>query len=362
MYICPVCGKENSTLQCAACGFDASRDYEDYPTLVPLAVGHPSRTTAVSGLKDLLRCGKCGGFHFCFKPKTGVLFCPVCGSEQVLKPENASATANRKHNFCKPAIALGDSHTVGLRSDGTVIATGDNSSGQCNVKEWTNVISISASGDLTAAVRSDGTVLTCGRPQCDTSKWTDIAAISVGKGSILGLRKDGTVVHTSAYLSRNKHNLSGWRNITGVTSRDYSSSFGIQKDGSVVAVTPNNTEQRQISNWKNITALAVTSRSIYGLTKNGNVRSASPYANTDISQWQDIQAIAVQFISLYGLKKDGTVVTTNKDLRPIVSKWQNVVAIDAGTSHVAALLQDGTVTAVGDNPYGECNVSRWKLF
>ena len=359
MYICPVCGKENTTLQCA-CGFDMSRDYEGYPTLAPLKAGMPSRAAFGENLKDLFRCGSCGGFSFLVNTKIHVYTCVSCGIEWVLT-EDDCPTANMEKSFCKPAIALGDSHTIGLRSDGTVIATGDNSNGQCNVKEWTNVISISASGDLTAAVRSDGTVLTCGRPQCDTSKWTDIAAISVGKGSILGLRKDGTVVHTSAYLSRNKHNLSGWRNITGVTSRDYSSSFGIQKDGSVVAVTPNNTEQRQISNWKNITALAVTSRSIYGLTKNGNVRSASPYTNIDISQWQDIQAIAVQRISLYGLKKDGTVVTTNKDLRPIVSKWQNVVAIDAGTSHVAALLFDGTVVAAGDNLHGECNVSHWNL-
>lgn len=29
---CPVCDQENSTMLCARCGFDASRDYEQYPT------------------------------------------------------------------------------------------------------------------------------------------------------------------------------------------------------------------------------------------------------------------------------------------------------------------------------------------
>ena len=33
---CPVCDKENSTLLCPDCGFDASRDYEKYPTFGPV--------------------------------------------------------------------------------------------------------------------------------------------------------------------------------------------------------------------------------------------------------------------------------------------------------------------------------------
>jgi hypothetical protein len=33
-------------------------------------------------------------------------------------------------------VAAGLSHTVGLKADGTVVATGNNSSGQCNVSDW----------------------------------------------------------------------------------------------------------------------------------------------------------------------------------------------------------------------------------
>jgi len=33
-------------------------------------------------------------------------------------------------------VAAGTEHTVGLKSDGTVVAVGDNSSGQCNVGSW----------------------------------------------------------------------------------------------------------------------------------------------------------------------------------------------------------------------------------
>ena len=30
---CPVCDQENPSMLCPRCGFDASRDYEKYPTL-----------------------------------------------------------------------------------------------------------------------------------------------------------------------------------------------------------------------------------------------------------------------------------------------------------------------------------------
>ena len=39
----------------------------------------------------------------------------------------------------KVIIAAGNYHTVGLKSDGTVVAVGDNYSGQCDVDSWKNI-------------------------------------------------------------------------------------------------------------------------------------------------------------------------------------------------------------------------------
>ncbi|MCD8126072.1 MAG: hypothetical protein LUD82_00920 [Clostridiales bacterium] len=36
-------------------------------------------------------------------------------------------------------MAAGARHTVGLRSDGTVVAVGANQNGQCNVKQWRSI-------------------------------------------------------------------------------------------------------------------------------------------------------------------------------------------------------------------------------
>ena len=45
-----------------------------------------------------------------------------------------------------------------------------------------------------------------------------------------------------------------------------------------------------------------------------------------------------------------------------VSGWADIVAVSTGNSHTVGLISDGTVVAVGDNDYGKCDVSDWKLF
>jgi alpha-tubulin suppressor-like RCC1 family protein len=37
------------------------------------------------------------------------------------------------------AISTGELHTVGLKSDGTLIAVGDNDWGQCDVRGWAGI-------------------------------------------------------------------------------------------------------------------------------------------------------------------------------------------------------------------------------
>jgi len=44
----------------------------------------------------------------------------------------------------KDTIAAGRRHTVGLKSDGTVTAVGDNIYGQCDVSGWCDIVSVAA--------------------------------------------------------------------------------------------------------------------------------------------------------------------------------------------------------------------------
>ena len=54
------------------------------------------------------------------------------------------------------AIAAGENHTLGLRYDGTVVATGRNDKGQCNVGSWKQIEYIQANAYTSIGIQKDG--------------------------------------------------------------------------------------------------------------------------------------------------------------------------------------------------------------
>ena len=111
------------------------------------------------------------------------------------------------------AVSAGGAHTVGLKSDGTVVACGDNKCGQCNVSNWKDALAVAASLRYTVGLKSDGTVVACGENddgQCDVSSWTDIVAVADGIICTVGLKSDGTVV-TCGENEYGQCNVSGWK-------------------------------------------------------------------------------------------------------------------------------------------------------
>ena len=67
------------------------------------------------------------------------------------------------------AVSAGTAHTVGLKADGTVVATGDYY-GQCDVDSWTDIVAVSAGIYQTVGLNADGTVVAAGKNEygeCD---------------------------------------------------------------------------------------------------------------------------------------------------------------------------------------------------
>ena len=73
-------------------------------------------------------------------------------------------------------------HTVGLKSDGTVVAVGDNENGQCDVSGWTDIIQVAAGSVTRWGLRLMAlwSPWETTKKQCDVGGWTDIVQVAAG--------------------------------------------------------------------------------------------------------------------------------------------------------------------------------------
>jgi hypothetical protein len=228
----------------------------------------------------------------------------------------------------EPGVAAGGYHTVGLKSDGTVVAVGDDSYGQTNVGSWTNIAAVAAGYVHTVGLKSDGTVVAVGDDtlgQTNVGSWTNIVAVAAGDYHTVGLKSDGTVVAVGDD-TYGQTNVDSWTNIVAVAAGELHT-VGLKSDGTVVAVGWNDSGQ------------------------------------TNVGSWTNIVAVSAGFAHTVGLKSDGTVVAVgyNGYGQTNVGSWTNSVAVAAGDAHTVGLKSDGTVVAVGDDNYGQTNVSSWGL-
>lgn len=224
------------------------------------------------------------------------------------------------------SLAAGWRHTVGLRSDGTVVATGENDFGQCNVSSWSDIVAVAAGDHHTVGLCSDGTVVATGNNdegQCNVRSWTDIVAVAAGSTHTVGLRSDGSLVAT------------GW----------------------------NKSDQCNVNSWRDITAIAVGSKHTVGLCNDGTVVSigGNDHSQCDVTLWRNIVAVAAGQGHTVGICNDGTAIAVGDNTygQCNVSGWGDIVAVAAGTFHTVGLRSDGTVVATESNMYGQCNVSSW---
>lgn len=150
----------------------------------------------------------------------------------------------------KNMISAGREHSIALKIDGTVFATGLNNDGQCDVYNWQDILAVSAGARHSLGLKTDGTVVATGDNIggcCDVSNWCDIIAISAGMNYSLGLKSNGTVVS----IGRNnggRCDTSKWNNIIAISANKHS--LGLKEDGTIVAAGYNDRHQCDISNVK----------------------------------------------------------------------------------------------------------------
>ena len=282
-------------------------------------------------------------------------------------PENDSSImqvdwdkiADRKTISIKPRCF------VGINDDGTVSATGINDAGECDIDDWEDIISVEAGGFHTVGLKSDGTVVAT-VPGNDTYKvsnvgdWKNIVAIAAGSSLTVGLRDDGTVVATG----RNEDgecNVSSWRDIIAIAV-GYHRTIGLRIDGTVVATGENKYGECDVSGWTDIVAIYAGERQTIGIKEDGTVVTTGDYSeeSCDVSDWTDIIAVAPGRTAetnmlnpshnyIIGLRADGTVVATGYGQygQCDVSDWTDIVALTADFDQTIGLKSDGSIEWIG---------------
>lgn len=251
-------------------------------------------------------------------------------------------------------IAVGFYHTVALRSDGTVLACGDDSFGQCGVGHWRDAVSVCAGAYHTAALFSDGTVAAVGRNdegQCAVEGWTDIVALAAADWATFGLRADGTVL-ASGY--NDYYMLDSWADVVRISAGSYALA-GLRADGTALI----SHESARSDELRELADIAVNTGYAVGVRVDGTVVSPG----LELSGWEDMVTVAAGSNAVLGLTAEGSVLArffrSGDELD--FSGLRDISALAAGGTHYAFVGRDGSVSVLGDNSHGQCDTADWHL-
>ena len=204
---------------------------------------------------------------------------------------------------------------MGLRADGTVVAAGRDTEGQCAVGSWQGVTQIAAGDYATFARLADGTVVCCGfNDYYMLPDWGGVERIFAGSYDVGALRGgEALISHISARSEE----------LTDLVDLALNTGFavGLRPDGTVVS------PRTALPDWEDVIALSASGTAILALTREGRVLSRffREGDRIDFSSLEDVRAMA------------------------------------AGGTHFAFLLSDGTVKVMGETDQGQGDTANWRL-
>ena len=190
------------------------------------------------------------------------------------------------------SISAGGLHSVCVRRDGTCVASGYGTYGQCNVSDWAGIIAISAGYNYTVGLRADGTIVAVGANtdgQWGGIRWGSICAVASGGLHTLGLKSDGSCVAVGNNAN-DQCEVSRWQNVKAVAAGNYHS-VGLLANGKVVAVGYNGYGQCNVSEWQDVVAIAAGRNHTIGLTRLGKLLSTgdNTYGQCDVKNFSNIK-------------------------------------------------------------------------
>lgn len=277
------------------------------------------------------------------------------GTAQIFSPEEMQAylALDEKRGVLKEdTLAVGFYHTVGRRTDGTVLACGDNSCGQCEVGQWRDIAQIAAGAYHTVGLRTDGTVIACGDNscgQCEVTQWENVVQIVATDYNTAALLEDGTVV-TCGFHSFDQ--VKSWRQISRLYAGDYALA-GLAANGEMCAT------QDSCLLSGNLAAAAPVTGGAVGITITGSVIASEGF----IPPWEKALAVYAAGDRAAAILSDLTPSVYDRRKGEFLSLPDGkAMALALSGTHLAVLYDNGHVTCLGDNSRHQCDTDAWQLW
>ena len=265
------------------------------------------------------------------------------------------------------SIAGGKHHSLGLKTNGSIVAWGRNDYGQCNVPlPNTGFVAVVGGGFHSLGLKQDGSIVAWGyngEGQCNVpSSNTDFVSVAAGYYHSLGLKQDGSIVAWG-------NNFMGQCNIPSpnsgfvAVSAGSEYSLGLKQDGSIVAWGRNDYGQCNVPSPNNSFVSVVGGGNHgLGLKANGSIvawgYNSKGQCNVPLPNIGFV-AMAGGYLHSLGLKADGSIIAwgwNNFGQCNVPLPNNDFVAVAACGDYSLALKTVGSIVAWGSNDFGQCNV------
>lgn len=210
-------------------------------------------------------------------------------------------------------VSVSTFHMAGLKSDGTVVAIGGNTYGECNTSEWTDIVAIQTGDHTTVGLRSDGTVVSTGSTIKigNISYMSDVTAIDMGSGCLEYMQSDGS--WKRRLPDGSELNMGKYPGLVRIHSNE-TDSIGVLSDGTVVVGRTSRLSKTNLAEWTDIVDVYGNASCLLGVKSDGTVRAMgtdNQYNQQNVHHWTGVARMVGPSLAL---KHDGTLALSGTSL------------------------------------------------
>lgn len=212
-------------------------------------------------------------------------------------------------------VCEGDSFSVVLNEDGSVVSSGMVSKYAKEISGWKNIVDIAAGNNHVVAVDSNGRVYCAGEDEpCEIEGTRNIKKVFATANASIALSEVGALTYSGSFIGSSS--LKDYYSIIDISSSD------------------------------NILVILTKDNTLNVFSKSGTYLKAETWNEiVDVACGNDFVAALDAYGKVY-------IEINNDQIKEEVSEWSNIIAIDSGSDYLVGF--DGkNVYGVGNNRYNQ---------